>query len=120
MLLPPEKARSAGRALRALGVSVFVVRALPEQMLYDKTLIILEAGKPAEIILKNDDSMQHNLVVVAPGALDRTSSRRLRLRVSQVEVACLLLTVQETDRTLPKEGGARQPHPALELEVEPH
>jgi hypothetical protein len=37
-----------------------------------------------------------------------------------VEVDLFVLTVQETDRTLPKEGGARQPHPALELEVEPH
>jgi hypothetical protein len=51
--------------------------------------------------------------------LDRASSRRLSLRVSQVEVERLLLTC-ETDRTLPKEGGARQPHPALELEVELH
>jgi hypothetical protein len=37
-----------------------------------------------------------------------------------VEVERFVLTVQETGRTLPKEGGARQPHPALELEVEPH
>ena len=35
-------------------------------------------------------------------------------------LAVCALTGQETTRTLPKEGGARQPHPALELEVEPH
>src|SRR5439155_21115568 len=50
--------------------SVFVVRTIPEQMLYDKTLMVVEAGKPVEIILQNNDSMQHNLVVVAPGALE--------------------------------------------------
>jgi len=69
-LLPAEKARAAGKTLRALGTSVFVIRTIPEQMLYDKTLIVVEPGKPIEIILKNEDAMQHNLVVVAPGALE--------------------------------------------------
>ena len=39
-------------------------------MLYDKTLIAVEPGKPMEIILKNDDAMQHNLVVVKPGSTE--------------------------------------------------
>jgi putative heme-binding domain-containing protein len=69
-LLPPEKSKTIGKTLRALGVSVFVVRTVPEQMLYDKTLIVVEAGKPVEIILINDDAMPHNLVVIAPGALE--------------------------------------------------
>src|SRR5439155_12544305 len=69
-LLPLDKARAMGRRLRALGPSVFVVRTIPEQMLYDKTLIVVEAGKPVEIILINDDAMPHNLVVVAPGAVE--------------------------------------------------
>jgi putative heme-binding domain-containing protein len=69
-LLPPDKAAAFGKLLRALGVSVFVVRAIPEQMLYDKTLIVVEAGKPAEIVLINDDAMPHNLVITAPGALE--------------------------------------------------
>lgn len=70
VLLPPEKASGYGKRLRALGVSVFVVRTIPEQMLYDKTLIVVEAGKPAEIVLINDDAMPHNLVITAPGALE--------------------------------------------------
>jgi len=69
-LLPPEKTAAIGKILRALGVSVFVVRTIPEQMLYDKTLLVVEAGKPVEIILINDDAMPHNLAVVAPGALE--------------------------------------------------
>ncbi len=69
-LLSAEQARAAGKTLRLLGASVFVIHTLPEQMLYDKTLIVVEPGKPVEIILKNDDAMQHNLVVVAPGALE--------------------------------------------------
>ena len=69
-LLPPDQARAASKTLRAIGVSVFVVRTIPEQMLYDKSLIVVETGKPVEIILINDDAMPHNLVVVAPGAVE--------------------------------------------------
>jgi len=69
-LLPAEQANAIGKTLRALGVSVFVIRTVPEQMLYDKTLIVVEAGKPVEIILINDDAMPHNLLVVAPGAAE--------------------------------------------------
>jgi putative heme-binding domain-containing protein len=69
-LLPPEKARAVRKELRGLGSSVFLVRTIPEQMLYDKTLIVVEPGKPVEIILQNDDAMQHNLVIVKPGAAE--------------------------------------------------
>ncbi len=69
-LLPPDQAAAVGKTLRAIGVSVFVVRAIPEQMLYDKPLIVVEAGKPVAIMLINDDAMPHNLVVVTPGAME--------------------------------------------------
>jgi putative heme-binding domain-containing protein len=69
-LLPPEQSKTAAKTLRGLGVSVFVIHTIREQMLYDKTLIVVEAGKPVEIILINDDAMPHNLAVVAPGALE--------------------------------------------------
>jgi putative heme-binding domain-containing protein len=39
-------------------------------MLYDKTLIVIETGKPAAIVLINDDAMPHNLAVVMPGAVE--------------------------------------------------
>ena len=73
-LLPPDKAAAFGKTLRAVGVSVFVLRTIPEQMLYDKSLIVVEAGKPVEIILINDDAMPHNLVVTAPGALEEVGN----------------------------------------------
>lgn len=69
-LLPAEKAATFGKTLRALGVSVFVLRTLPEQMLFDKSLIVVAAGKPVELVLINDDAMPHNLAVLAPGALE--------------------------------------------------
>ncbi|MBI3850480.1 MAG: c-type cytochrome [Verrucomicrobia bacterium] len=69
-MLPPEKATTFAKTLRALGVSVFVIRTIPEQMLYDKSLIVVEAGKPVAIVLINDDAMPHNLVVTMPGAVE--------------------------------------------------
>jgi putative heme-binding domain-containing protein len=39
-------------------------------MLFDKQSIVVEAGKPLEIILQNEDVMPHNLAIVAPGALE--------------------------------------------------
>ncbi len=67
-LLPAERAKEAGKALRGVGVSVFVIRTIHEQMLYDKSLLVVEAGKPVEIILINEDAMPHNFVIVMPGA----------------------------------------------------
>ena len=69
-LIPPEKASVVGKRLRALGVSVFIIRTIPEQMIYDKTLIVVEAGKPVSIVLINDDAMPHNLVITSPGAIE--------------------------------------------------
>ena len=77
--LPPEKAGAVGKTLRAIGVSVFVLRTIPEQMLYDKALIVVEAGKPVEIILINDDAMPHNLVVTVPGALEEIGTAAEKL-----------------------------------------
>ena len=43
-------------------------------MLYDKTFLVVEVGKPIEIILQNEDSMPHNLVITAPGAVEEIGS----------------------------------------------
>ncbi len=69
-LLPADQAKSADKELRALGVSVMVLHTIKEQMLYDKSQLVIEAGKPAQIILINDDSMPHNVAIVAPGSAE--------------------------------------------------
>jgi len=69
-LLPAEQGKAMNKVLRSLGVRVIVIRTLHEQMLYDKQLIVVEAGKPVEILFENDDTMPHNLVVVLPGAVE--------------------------------------------------
>ncbi len=67
-LLPSSEATGAGRELRGLGVSVFVVKTVREQMRYDTARLVVEAGKPFELIVENTDVMPHNLLVVTPGS----------------------------------------------------
>jgi putative heme-binding domain-containing protein len=68
-LLPPEPARVLVRTLRKLGPTVVTLHAVFEQMRFDEERIVVEAGKPAIIILQNDDAMPHNLAILTPGAL---------------------------------------------------
>jgi len=66
-LLDKERGVAVRKELRGLGVSVFVVKTVREQMRFDTTRIVVEAGKPFELIVENADMMPHNLVVVEPG-----------------------------------------------------
>ena len=66
-LLPADSATTIRKELRGLGVSVFVVKTVHEQMRYDTTRIVVEKGKPFEIIVENLDAMPHNLLIVDGG-----------------------------------------------------
>ena len=55
------------KALRKVSVAVFVVKTVHEQMRYDTTRLVVEAGKPFEVIFENGDAMPHNFVIVKPG-----------------------------------------------------
>lgn len=81
LFLPAEKAAAIGKTLRGLGSQVILLRTIPEQMLYDQSLLVVEAGKPVEIILQNDDAMPHNLVITKPGAAEEvgTASEKMSL-----------------------------------------
>ncbi len=73
-LLPRHDAQSIRKALRALGVPVLVVRPVPHQILYDKTQLYVEAGRPVEIVFDNVDIMPHNFVVTAPARWRKSGS----------------------------------------------
>ncbi len=70
LLLPTDAGKAIRKTLGGLSVRVVVLKTLHEQMFFDKTLIVVEAGKPVEIHFENPDAMPHNLVIVAPGAAD--------------------------------------------------
>jgi azurin len=65
-LLPVNEASAARKVLRDLRVNVFVIKTLREQMRYDTPRLVVEAGKPFEVILENNDVMPHNLLFVEP------------------------------------------------------
>lgn len=67
--LSEESGRAIRRDLRALGVQVVRIEAVPEQMLFDRSWFVVEAGKPVQIVFFNPDAMAHNLLVVTPGSL---------------------------------------------------
>jgi len=55
------------KELRGLGVSVFVVKTVREGLKYDTTRLVVEKGKPFEIIFENSDVMPHNLLITEGG-----------------------------------------------------
>lgn len=67
-LMPADKGGPLRKQLRSLGVSVFVIKTVREQMRYDTPELTVEAGKPFEVIFENNDIMPHNLVFVPPGS----------------------------------------------------
>jgi putative heme-binding domain-containing protein len=68
-LLPPEQARQVRSQLGDLGVRILRISTIPDQMLFDKERLAVQAGKPFEILFENNDLMPHNFVLVRPGAL---------------------------------------------------
>ena len=70
-LLPADKAAAARTELKQLRVPVFVIQTVREQMRFDTPRLVVEAGKPYEIIFENADFMPHNLTVVAPGTREK-------------------------------------------------
>ncbi len=70
-LLPKEEAEKLRRRLGDLGVTVIVIRPVPHQMIYDRDVMYVEAGKPVEIVFENIDVMPHNLLIVQPGMLEK-------------------------------------------------
>jgi hypothetical protein len=85
-LLPSAEAAAVRRDLRDLRVAVFVIRTVREGMRYDTPRLVVEAGKPFEIIIQNDDFMPHNLAVVNPG---RPRENRSHLRQDVARAARL-------------------------------
>jgi azurin len=78
--LPPDRAAEVRGVLRELRVPVFVLRTVKEQMRFDTPRLVLEAGKPFELIVVNADFMPHNLVVVRPGTRDRVGTAAALMR----------------------------------------
>lgn len=83
--LPADVATSLRRELKDLRVDVFVVRTVREQMRYDVTRLVVEAGKPFEIIFENSDFMPHNLVITKPGTRDTIANEAATMKPEELD-----------------------------------
>lgn len=83
--LPADQAAGLRQQLRSLSVAVFVVRTVREQMRFDTARIVVEAGKPFELIVENADFMPHNLVVVKPGTRDKVGTAAVSMKPDEMD-----------------------------------
>ena len=82
----PEAERAWLRGeLKGLRVAAFVVRTVREQMRFDTTRLVVEAGKDFEVTFENGDFMPHNLVVTKPGTRETVVASALLLKPDQVD-----------------------------------
>lgn len=67
--LPNADQTDIENRLSNLDVRVIAIGTVSHRMIYDKEMIVVEAGKPVEFRFSNTDSMPHNFAVVKPGSL---------------------------------------------------
>jgi putative heme-binding domain-containing protein len=72
-LVPTEEARSYRDRLRAVTVRVVRIKTVEEEMRYDTRFFAVEAGRPVQVVLNNEDLMPHNFVITTPGALQEVA-----------------------------------------------
>ena len=68
-LLPEDAGKALLERLNNLDVRVIAVGTVPSRMIYDKEVLVVQAGKPVEFRFSNSDHMPHNFAIVQPGAL---------------------------------------------------
>ena len=67
--LPAKRKAAVLNRLDNLDVRVIAIGTVPHRMIYDKEMIVIEAGKPVEFRFSNTDEMPHNFAITQPGAL---------------------------------------------------
>ncbi len=70
---PSSQAKSFRDRLRETVVRVVRVHTVEEEMRYDLPYFAVEAGRPVQVVLINEDMMPHNLVVTMPGGLQEVA-----------------------------------------------
>lgn len=71
--LPSAEAKSYRQRLQEVVVRVVRLHTIEEEMRFDKTFFAVEAGRPVQVVLENEDLMPHNLVITKTGKLKEVS-----------------------------------------------
>ncbi|MDP3070262.1 MAG: GDSL-type esterase/lipase family protein [Opitutaceae bacterium] len=65
-----KKAADADPFDRQPDLFTITISSVPERMVFDVKSFAVKPGQPVKLVFRNPDAMQHNLVVVRPGALE--------------------------------------------------
>ena len=71
--LESDQTRAYRDRLSEITVRVVVIHTVEEEMRYDIPYFAVEAGRSVQIVLKNEDLMPHNLVIVNPDSLQEVA-----------------------------------------------
>lgn len=74
---PSEVAKPYRARLNETVVRVVRIHTVEEEMRYDIPYFAVEAGRPVQVVLINEDLMPHNLVITKPGALKEVADEGL-------------------------------------------
>ncbi|RMF39293.1 MAG: hypothetical protein D6753_14090 [Planctomycetota bacterium] len=77
--IPADAATAYRQRLRNTVVRVVRIRTVEEEMRYDTPYFAVEAGRPVQVVLINEDLMPHNLVITVPGALKEVAELGLQV-----------------------------------------
>jgi uncharacterized cupredoxin-like copper-binding protein/lysophospholipase L1-like esterase len=66
---PKDKAFDAEKSLATVEIAT-----VPERMLFTPTEFTVKTGQPVKLVVSNPDLMQHNLLIVQPGALEEVGT----------------------------------------------
>lgn len=72
--LPAESATAVQNRLQNLDVRIIAIGTVVERMIFDKSQIAVQAGKPVEFRFSNTDNMPHNFAIVEPGSLEEVGN----------------------------------------------
>ncbi|QDV23476.1 plastocyanin/azurin family copper-binding protein [Aureliella helgolandensis] len=75
--VPTASAKPFRERLRETVVRVVRIHTVEEEMRYDIEYFAVEAGRPVQLVLINEDLMPHNVVITAPGALKEVADAAL-------------------------------------------
>ncbi|TCK85705.1 plastocyanin/azurin family copper-binding protein [Albibacterium bauzanense] len=53
---------------------VITIKIVPGEMRFDKTKFSVKAGTTVKVVVENPDFMQHNLLILKPGSLDKVGN----------------------------------------------
>ncbi|MFK7736967.1 MAG: plastocyanin/azurin family copper-binding protein [Pirellulaceae bacterium] len=76
---PSDLAKKFRDRLSETVVRVVRVHTVEEEMRYDIPFFAVEAGRPVQVVLVNEDLMPHNLVICKPGTLKEVAEEGLAI-----------------------------------------